>query len=355
MKKYMWPCLIMGLLVGFAATGFAAPRAALFVQDRSQTPELSGKLDAFADMIAARLADDGFELVRTDDTLSSSVAASDPAIQQLVQVLQAVKSESTAGGPDESASALRLAQLMNTDYLVFASILTMGDNRVRNSSYGIEQESVVKVLRMGLRVLDGATGAQLYGDTVVATHQTRQNEFAQMLDGDQVNALLDQGAAELAQRAETAINRIAQQPVAAVQTVQVEITATPGNATVEVDGVVVGSTPGAFQLQPGVHTVRLTREGYATWERMVNITEGQTLAIPMELSAEGLARKGEAEAQQREDDIEREQSAADAALKHGQAGQASNSYIRLEGSPDVLSIGGGQNAHPDILNVITPK
>ena len=64
----------------------------------------------------------------------------------------------------------------------------------------------------------------------------------------------------------------------------------PLNVTVEVDGVAVGSAPGKVSLSPGLSKIRLTREGYQTWERTINAREGQTLTIAMQMSAEGLAR-----------------------------------------------------------------
>ena len=64
----------------------------------------------------------------------------------------------------------------------------------------------------------------------------------------------------------------------------------PLNVTVEVDGVAVGSAPGKISLRPGLSKLRLTREGYKTWERTINAREGQTLTIAMQMSPEGLAR-----------------------------------------------------------------
>ena len=94
--------------------------------------------------------------------------------------------------------------------------------------------------------------------------------------------------------------------LAASGTVSLELAA--AGAAVELDGVVIGTAPGVFQIRPGVHEIRVTREGYATWEKSIALADGQVLDVPMELSGSGIARKGELEAQ----DIAREQSAADA-------------------------------------------
>jgi hypothetical protein len=89
----------------------------------------------------------------------------------------------------------------------------------------------------------------------------------------------------------------------------------------------------------------------------VALTDGQVLEVPLELSAVGLARKGELEAQERVDDIAREQSKADARAKtvvaEGAGKQMSESYIRLEGMPnESLTIGGEGGVDANLINVI---
>lgn len=64
----------------------------------------------------------------------------------------------------------------------------------------------------------------------------------------------------------------------------------PLNVTVEVDGIAVGTAPGKLQLKPGLSKLRLTRDGYRTWERTVNAVEGQTITVAMQMTPEGLAR-----------------------------------------------------------------
>lgn len=71
---------------------------------------------------------------------------------------------------------------------------------------------------------------------------------------------------------------------------------TPFAATVEVDGVAVGTAPGQVTLKPGFSRLRLTREGFETWERTINATEGQVLTVAMKMSDEGYQRFIEATA-----------------------------------------------------------
>jgi hypothetical protein len=62
------------------------------------------------------------------------------------------------------------------------------------------------------------------------------------------------------------------------------------DVTVELDGVAIGSAPGTFQGRPGLHKIRLSREGFDTWERTINIYDGQTLRVALQMSDAGYAR-----------------------------------------------------------------
>ena len=340
---------VLGLALSTVAAQ-AAPKAALFVQNRAGA-QLEGQLDQFNDLVSTRLTDAGFEVIRYQDVLNrfveSRAAEAEQTLRQGVEALQVAKSEGTVDGPATEASALRTSQLMEADFLVFASLISLGENKTSVQAYGTKQDISTTTLRIALRVLEGVGGTQIYGDTVAVNEKLQQNEHIQMQMGDMVNTLLDRGAVELAARVGESTTKIEKAlPETTLATVMLS---TPeAGAAVEMDGVAIGTTPGTFQIRPGVHEVRVTREGYATWEKSVAFRDGQTLDIPMELSAAGIARKGELEAQA----IAREQSAADA---QATTMQASNNYIRLEGMPQSLSIGDTEGVGEGSINVIQQK
>ena len=61
----------------------------------------------------------------------------------------------------------------------------------------------------------------------------------------------------------------------------------PLDVTVELDGIAIGSAPGTFQAFPGLHKLRLSREGFKDWERTVNIYAGQKLRVALQMSDAG--------------------------------------------------------------------
>jgi hypothetical protein len=328
-----------------------APRAALFVQNRAGAA-FDSRLGMFADAIAADLSAAGFSVVRPEDSLdrsaaSPSDAAYPEALHRALELFQSAKGESAVDTtPAEAASALNVARTLDADCLVMASILSVGENTVRSTAYNLPTSSRTRVLRAALRVLSGRDGSQLYGDRVVVTDRIIDTAYQQTDAGDQLDMMLDQASAEIASRVRDATAAGSFEPAtlagggaaAAADEIEVTINA-PRAASVEIDGVVVGTAPGAFRIAPGVHRLRVTKEGYAAWENSVKLRDGQTLDIALEYSGIGLDRRGQQMAQDRDDDVIREQSEAHSALLHGQAVAASNSFARIEGAPQVLSIG----------------
>jgi hypothetical protein len=55
---------------------------------------------------------------------------------------------------------------------------------------------------------------------------------------------------------------------------RVQVTSAPGAADIEIDGAFVGSTPSTVQLQPGKHVVVVRKNGFAKWERTIQVSGG---------------------------------------------------------------------------------
>jgi len=53
-----------------------------------------------------------------------------------------------------------------------------------------------------------------------------------------------------------------------------QITSVPAKADIEVDGNFVGDTPSQIELAAGDHIIRVTKSGYATWEKKLHTTAG---------------------------------------------------------------------------------
>lgn len=59
-----------------------------------------------------------------------------------------------------------------------------------------------------------------------------------------------------------------------------EISSTPPGADIELDGNFVGNTPSSVGVSAGDHTVRLTKSGFAPWERRLKTSTGAVNIAP---------------------------------------------------------------------------
>jgi len=74
-----------------------------------------------------------------------------------------------------------------------------------------------------------------------------------------------------------------------------ELRKVAGGATVEIDGIAVGTSPCLFRTSPGLHKLRVTREWMAPYEATVSVVSNGSLEVALELSAEGVAKWGSIE------------------------------------------------------------
>jgi hypothetical protein len=68
-------------------------------------------------------------------------------------------------------------------------------------------------------------------------------------------------------------------PVQATTT-QIEIASTPPGSDIDIDGKFIGSTPSSVKLALGEHTIKLSKNGYTTWQRTMTTVAGSVRISP---------------------------------------------------------------------------
>jgi hypothetical protein len=175
-------------------------------------------------------------------------------------------------------------------------------------------------LRVSYKLVEANEGGAVRGGTVLAENNYRDSGDLKTDSSDVINALLDDAADQLATAIVTSAKALPtevakanmvtfhvacsmtdprQQPIM-VSAIGVSadnklVTSQPVpvqamDVTVEVDGVAIGSAPGDFKSRPGLHKLSLSREGFDTWSRTVNLYEGQKLNVALQMSEAGYAR-----------------------------------------------------------------
>ena len=339
-------------------------RAAIFVQNRAGK-DTADKVGVLNDMISTRLTARGFSIIdqnevafrfqetKTEHKTEAANDLSSALKTALLELIQKKETKTTVESTITDASALRIAQMLGADYLVFATINSVGSERKEFKGYGIENTVIVQTLRVALKVSDGGQGGSLYGDMVTVSETTPENEFLKIRSDDTLNKLLDNAAVQVANNIESKTESIRQAKPVALAGAEITINSNIEGSSIALDGAVIGVLPNKFTVPAGLHQMSVTKEFCKPWERTVNLFNGQTLSVTLELSDEGIKRYKDIEKfklqiareQQQQEldkkqteaaiDIAREQSTAGAyateKIAEGEKKKREESYIRSKG------------------------
>ncbi len=282
----------------------ARPIVALLVE--AQSPKLPDTAGAeLSDQLAARLAAAGYDVMTPDDVLEAIQPPLDPK-EDLDRALR------------ENTSALQLARNIGADFLLVTSMLSYETESKNYTGYGVENRNETYRMRVSSRLVKTSDGSALSGDSVTVAKTFRQDANLTTRSDGIASGLIDDASAVIATywRDQLATGKISDpgQPAqlanvtirVSVRDISVPVVvrtsggeavttgeAAPAQAlgvSVEADGVVVGSAPGTIQLRPGIHRLKLTREGFRDWNRQVNVIDGQVLEVAMEFDEAGLKR-----------------------------------------------------------------
>ncbi len=324
----------------------------LIIVENRAGANLNDKISALEDLVSSRVAGKGFSVVSRDvavnalktyPTLGVTATTKSATTGKLTSApdhitakaeLEQTDSAHLAATPDttgldqalsDNTSALRLAQNLNVDYILIPSITSYGTEKKSYSGNGIQTLNVTHRLRVSYKIVEtgageGGEGGAVRGGAFVSESTTRETADLQVDSTDTLNSLLDDAADQLAsaiadsaKTLNTAVTQAGlvnfsvactmtdprQQPILVsaygISTDNKIVSSAPTpiqamDVTVELDGVALGSAPGDFKGHPGLHKIRLSREGFDDWTRTINIMEGQKLRVALQMSAEGYAK-----------------------------------------------------------------
>lgn len=284
---------------------------AIFV--RNNAPNVSDDVvSMLEDQVTSQLSNTGVELISRSIVLN---AVSDMANQgsnrgtgdSMNTVAQRLLSD--------KASASSLASTLGADGLLVVSIASYNtDTRDFNDTdLGVHRVTTFYMLDVAWSLL-GSDGGTLASNMASARTGIQQSETLQR-SYDPLNQLMMDDARQVGDGVASAMHsgRLARDTGEASQ-VEVDITIvladlsipeivetsdgnwvvtanqytlSPMNATVMVDGFIVGSAPGSIPMSAGQHRVTIERPMLETIDRFVVARKDMSLVIPMQLSEEG--------------------------------------------------------------------
>jgi hypothetical protein len=329
------PCLLLFALMlspavdAGAAEAVAPPalpppppprKVAIFVKNNTD-PRLNDKVPFLEDLVASKVTSPDYSIISREDVLKAirihpTDRPTEPDRNALGTKVDRLLSDTT--------SALRLAENMDADFILLVSMNPLGKtvSKFRDADLAVARDTTLYALRVTWKLTEGVTGGSLISDTVSARKAVAQSENLGIESDDFVNELLEDAAAKVA-AGFAAKARDFKMPVRP-ERIEISVVASPrdltGNeisvpdlrmtednhvvrgeavlpvycvATIEVDGIAVGSTgrpQDKLKVRPGKHTLRLSRAGFEPVVRTIEAQPGAAFAETMQMTEEAYGR-----------------------------------------------------------------
>lgn len=186
-----------------------------------------------------------------------------------------------ASGLVDPSSAAQMGRLAGARLLMTGRVISLGQEEKTFSGYGIQSRSTVLSLSVSVRIVDTESGSIAFS-TRTTTHRTiTETGGMNVRTNTAYGALAEQAANELVgeiSRSGRFEQRSTHQDAStAISLVGVEVSSTPVNADVEVDGIFYGNAGSTLQLPQGLRSVRISLAGYQPWEKRVMINSGTVI------------------------------------------------------------------------------
>lgn len=278
------------------------PKIAVFVKNQTKIAGMDDMVDGVRDRIAAELAGAGLTVMD-----QAEIAAG----FNRYKVTTAEERAGLIDGVFTGGSTVRVAQMLGADYVMVASIISADRMAMTVSS----SRTTVFTLRMSVKISEAGQGTSVYGDNWVRKYPVAETDAAGSDPLAFYNSLLDTWAQETGAKIAGSVKTWRRAETAPVQLVTFSVSTTideliqglesgvrapnelldemrhiVGGATVQIDGAAVGSSPGTFQVVPGLHQMRISRQWMKDWQQTVNIQNGSNFKIGLELSDTGMQR-----------------------------------------------------------------
>jgi hypothetical protein len=189
-------------------------------------------------------------------------------------------------------SFLQAAQALDADLVLRGNLMSLSTGKQTVNQGGYKTEQSTLAVRVALEALDATDGAVIgltEGSVRQSFRQTAQSET--QLSEDDVLGMMDRAVAQAVPEIEKAITAY-QERLEKRTKVKVTIKTTQDPALVEVDGLLVGTSPiEGLDLYQGDHNLTISKPGYQAITKKLLVDRSLSIEVPMlreKLSAEEL-------------------------------------------------------------------
>jgi len=185
----------------------------------------------------------------------------------------------------QKSSALRMSQMIGTDYILITDLEDVEVNNIRDIVYGNQINDLMITTEVAVKILDGMEGGSILAENIrikKRLHGDEKTEFTKEDISQSLPILMKQAAEDISKKILGNIKKIKEFKKMKSNPVHFLIKTNVKNVTVELDGVMIGTAPGKLQALPGLHRIKLTKDGYRSFEKYINIFDNLVINVSLE-------------------------------------------------------------------------
>jgi hypothetical protein len=179
-------------------------------------------------------------------------------------------------------SYLDAARALNADVLLKGSMMSFSTGKQKNDQGGYKATMArvsMSVAIQAQNVVDGGVIAMSIGNSSKSFRQTAamQTELSEDDILEIMGEALTKAIPKVTQSVNAKMTELSSRP-----RVKLNLTTTEDPAMLEIDGVLVGSTPfDGLEIYKGEHLLHVSRPGYESITKRMNLSQDTTIQVPM--------------------------------------------------------------------------
>ncbi len=187
-----------------------------------------------------------------------------------------------ADGPQYQPSFLQAAQAVNADLVLRGTLLSYAPGKQVVNLGGLKTEFTTLTLRIALEALDAHDGSVIASEDGVARREFRQTESLRTVVGeDELVELLQSAIGKAVPGLKSALAK-RQQQLQDRPRVKLSVQTSADPALVEIDGMLVGTTPlKDFAVYAGDHVLTVGKAGYQDVNKRILVQGDTVIDVPM--------------------------------------------------------------------------
>lgn len=197
----------------------------------------------------------------------------------IAKLQQASPQELMEGRP--RPAFIQAAQLLGATAVLGGSLSSFSTSKEKYNLGGQKTDLTKLSLRVTIRALDVVDGSVIAVADGVAEQSFRQTEAVQTTLGEEdILTLMESAIAKTIPKLNAALAR--HRTAGERARIAININATENPALVEIDGILVGTTPvTGLEVYQGDHTLTVSRPGYVTMAKRVVVDKPFQISVPM--------------------------------------------------------------------------